>query len=142
MDRSRTAFMHDPLFKKHRTGAGHPECPEKYDAIMSVLKRRELLSHLIELKPRAATEAEILACHTPQYLETVKRDIQSGATNLSTGDTILSPDSLDVALQAAGGVLNAVDAVIENRAANAFCLVRPPGHHATATHGMGFCIFN
>ncbi len=61
---------------------------------------------------------------------------------LSTGDTQVGPESLEVALKAAGGVLNAIDAVIAGEARNAFCAVRPPGHHATAGRGMGFCIFN
>ena len=63
-------------------------------------------------------------------------------TTLSTGDTTVGPRSLEVALMAAGGVLNAVDAVMSRKAANAFCVVRPPGHHARPVQGMGFCIFN
>jgi acetoin utilization deacetylase AcuC-like enzyme len=94
------------------------------------------------IPPRAATEDEVAACHTRKYIDIVKHDVAQGYEALSTGDTPLSPDSLEVALQAVGGVLNAVDAVVERRVQNGFCAVRPPGHHATPGRGMGFCIFN
>ncbi|HMC57856.1 MAG TPA: histone deacetylase, partial [Candidatus Solibacter sp.] len=91
---------------------------------------------------RAAAPEELLLCHTPEYLRTAKQDVESGRTSLSTGDTDITPNSWDVASQAVGGVLNAVDAVIASRARNGFCVVRPPGHHANAGRGMGFCLFN
>jgi len=72
----------------------------------------------------------------------VEREVMTGFHELSTGDTIICPRSLDAALRATGGVLNAVDAVFAKKARNAFCIVRPPGHHATPFRGMGFCIFN
>jgi len=97
---------------------------------------------LARLEPRAATEDELLLCHTRPYLETARRDIASGRLWLSTGDTDIGPNSWEVAARAAGSVLNAVDAVLAGHARNAFCAVRPPGHHATASRGMGFCIFN
>jgi len=94
------------------------------------------------MEPRPATDAEVLACHTRDYLATVRRDVASGAESLSTGDTDVCRDSLEAALLAAGGVLSAVDAVVGSKVKNAFCVVRPPGHHATPDRGMGFCIFN
>jgi acetoin utilization deacetylase AcuC-like enzyme len=84
----------------------------------------------------------VALCHTPGYIETARRDIESGAFCLSTGDTNVSEKSFKTALFAVGGAIVAVDAVVEGRAGNAFCVVRPPGHHATRTHGMGFCVFN
>ncbi|MEQ1843460.1 MAG: histone deacetylase, partial [Verrucomicrobiales bacterium] len=80
--------------------------------------------------------------HDPAYVELVAREIAKGSRRLSTGDTDVGPQSYEVALVATGGVLNAVDEVMEGRLRNAFCAVRPPGHHATADRGMGFCIFN
>src|SRR5205814_5186361 len=80
--------------------------------------------------------------HTRDYLETAKADIASGAHDLSTGDTAICPKSFEVALRAVGGVLNAVDEVMTGKLKNAFCAVRPPGHHARPAQGMGFCLFN
>ena len=92
--------------------------------------------------PRAATEDEILRVHTPDYLKLVRAEVGAGRRILSTGDTELSPGSLAAAMAAAGTVVSAVDAVMRGRARNAFCAVRPPGHHASQARGMGFCVFN
>ena len=137
-----TALLADPIYKQHLTGAGHPEQPGRYDAVVQALEEAGLLEDLQEIDRRAASEEEILLCHTPDYLETVKREVAAAARMLSTGDTVISEKSYAVAREAVGGVLQAVDAVVEGRAANAFCVVRPPGHHATPARGMGFCIFN
>ena len=137
-----TALLLDPIYKRHRTGPGHPECPERYDAITSALERAGLVEPAIRLSPRLASEDELAACHTRPYIELARREILSGGVELTTGDTNVCSDSFDVALRAAGGVLDAVDAVFSGTAHNAFCAVRPPGHHATPDRGMGFCIFN
>jgi acetoin utilization deacetylase AcuC-like enzyme len=101
-----------------------------------------LTGQLQRIAPRPATEDEIALCHGHRYIEQAHLDILSGASELSTGDTAVSGDSWDVALNAVGGILNAVDAVVQGNARNAFCVVRPPGHHARPDQGMGFCIFN
>ncbi|MEJ7608852.1 MAG: histone deacetylase [Bryobacteraceae bacterium] len=137
-----TALLLDSIYKQHAPGEGHPERPERYDAITAALNASGLLSTSVRVKPRAATEDEVASVHPRDYIHLVKRDVARGARELSTGDTQISSRSLAVALEAAGGVLNAVDAVAEGRAKNAFCAVRPPGHHAGPTRGMGFCIFN
>jgi len=141
-DSLRTAILYAHLFKQHDTGPGHPESPERCDAVMHGLERTGLKDRLLALAPRMAGNEEVLACHTESYLRTVRRDVASGADALSTGDTAVGPRSFEAALYAAGGVLEAVDAVFASRAKNAFCVVRPPGHHATPDRGMGFCIFN
>jgi acetoin utilization deacetylase AcuC-like enzyme len=137
-----TALLADPLYKRHIPGPGHPERPERLDAVLSALDAGGLTTQMLRVQPRAATEDELAACHSRSYLAIVQHDAARGNETLSTGDTELSAESLDVALEAAGGVLNAVDTVIERRAQNAFCAVRPPGHHAAPGRGMGFCIFN
>jgi acetoin utilization deacetylase AcuC-like enzyme len=134
--------MYDPVFREHLVGRDHPERPERLDAVMNALGRAGLTERLVPVPSRTATDDELLLCHTPEYLSAARRDVASGRPYLSTGDTDITPNSWDVAARAAGGVMNAVDAVFAGRADNAFCAVRPPGHHATASRGMGFCLLN
>jgi acetoin utilization deacetylase AcuC-like enzyme len=133
-----TALLADTICKEHHTGRHHPERPERFDAALGAVEDL----NLTRLEPRVANEDEVALCHGREYIRLVEREVMTGFHELSTGDTIISPRSLDAALRAAGGVLNAVDAVFDKRAQNAFCIVRPPGHHATPTRGMGFCIFD
>jgi len=137
-----TGLVADPTSKEHLTGPDHPESPDRYDAAFVALCRSGLMDHLQKIPCRAALDEEIARCHTPEYIALVKREISAGRSWLSTGDTIVSPNTLVAALNAVGGVLNAVDAVCLSKIKNAFCLVRPPGHHATPDRGMGFCVFN
>jgi len=138
----RTGLAQDIFFKEHLTGDGHPERPARYDAVIAALTKAGLTDALIKIPTRDALEAEITACHTPAYFAQAKKDIAAGRNSLSSGDTNVSEKSFDVALRAAGTVMNAVDAVVEGKMRNAFCVVRPPGHHARPAGGMGFCVFN
>ena len=133
-----TGLLADPVSKEHCTGPGHPERPERFDAAAGALAGLDLT----RIESRAAVEEEVALCHSPKYIRVVQRDVASGFGDLSTGDTAVCTSSMQVALRAAGGVLNAVDAVMAGTVRNAFCIVRPPGHHATPDRGMGFCIFN
>jgi acetoin utilization deacetylase AcuC-like enzyme len=137
-----TALSADPFCREHLAGREHPERPERFDAIMDALRQSGAMDRLIQLDPRVATEEELLLCHTPGYLRVAQTDVEAGRSYLSTGDTDITRNSWDVAVRAAGSVLNSVDAVLAGRARNAFCVVRPPGHHATASRGMGFCLLN
>jgi len=137
-----TGLVYDPLYKEHRPGPRHPESPMRCDAVMEGIQRAMPLDALAGIKPRPATVPELELCHTRDYIEIARADIASGIGCLGTGDTDVSERSFEVALMAAGGVLAAVDAVMEGKVRNAFCAVRPPGHHATPDRGMGFCIFN
>ena len=139
---ARTALLADPIYKQHDPGAGHPERPERYDAVIHALEAAGLMPSLPRIQARAATEDEIALCHSRDYIHTAKREIAAGLHELSTGDTNVGLRSFEVALEAAGGVLNTVDAVLTGQAQRAFCVVRPPGHHARPEQGMGFCIFN
>ena len=132
----------DAVSKNHLTGEGHPERPARFDAVARALEVAGHVAAMKAIESRAATDDEVLACHTSSYLKMVERDIAVGHHVLSTGDTEIGPKSLDVARRAAGGALNAVDAIFAAKVTNAFCVVRPPGHHATRSRGMGFCIFN
>ncbi|MBI4464824.1 MAG: histone deacetylase [Acidobacteria bacterium] len=142
---TRTGFVYDETYLRHLPGdTGHPECPERLIAIVEMLQRTGLLSSLYRITPRSASIAELALAHEPDYLSLVKREGErvQGVRMLTTGDTVISEDSVEVARLAAGGVLAAVDAVMQESVSNAFCAVRPPGHHATRTRGMGFCIYN
>ena len=140
-----TGLVFDEVYLRHLAGnTGHPERPERLTAIMNGLDKAGLLDTLERVPARRATDDELALMHTRAYINLVRRELANvqGPKSLSTGDTLVSHDSFEAAYMAAGGVLNAVDAVMDGRAKNAFCAVRPPGHHATPDRGMGFCVFN
>ncbi|MEI9811171.1 MAG: histone deacetylase [Acidobacteriota bacterium] len=139
---SGTALVADAIYKQHDTGPGHPEQPARYDAVIGALEAAGLAGAMQRMEPRTATVDEIALVHTRPYIALAEREIRSGRRELSTGDANVSEQSYDVALLATGGVLQAVDAVMADKVDNAFCAVRPPGHHARPDQGMGFCIFN
>ena len=137
-----TGLVFDHGYRRHDPGPGHPESPDRYMALSEAFRKTRILETAVRIAPRAATEDDIHLAHTRHYWKTVQHDVARKADRLSTGDTNLGEHSLETALLAAGGALAAVDAVFEGHAKNAFVAVRPPGHHATASRGMGFCVFN
>jgi acetoin utilization deacetylase AcuC-like enzyme len=138
----KTALVADPKCLRHITGFGHPERPERYSAVFDALKDAGLLAKLERVEPRVVTAEDLQLAHDARYLELAEHEITSKLPQLSTGDTTISPGSWEAARTAAGSALAAVDVVMAGKAGNAFCLVRPPGHHASADRGMGFCVLN
>jgi len=135
-----TAYVYDPIYLEHNLHS-HPENARRLERVLSVLEDEAMLPRLLPLKPRPATIEELQRVHAPAHIERVQRVAQSGGGNLDP-DTYTSPRSFDAALMAAGGLIRAVEAVLAGEIANGFALVRPPGHHATPTRAMGFCLFN
>lgn len=140
------AIVAHPDYLRHITGAGHPESSERFAVIDLALRRAGLLTVDSLVLPRLATREELLLCHKATYVDLVHHEIhqiaQGRIASLSNGDVIICPESWHTALLAVGGALSGVEAVMHGRAVAAFCTGRPPGHHATSTQGMGFCIFN
>ncbi len=137
-----TALVADPICKRHETGRSHPESARRFDAVVGGLETGGLAAKMTRLSPRPIGREDLLLAHTAEYLALAEGEITSGETQLSTGDTVIGPHSWEAALTAAGSALAAVDAVVAGKVANAFCVVRPPGHHASADRGMGFCVLN
>src|SRR5229473_1106537 len=119
---------------------GHIESAESKRRIRNLVEVSGLIDHLVQLKPRPATEDEILRLHTREYVERIKK-LSSEAGGEAGEETPFGPGSYEIALLAAGGCITAVDAVLDGKVDNAYALVRPPGHHAEKDQGRGFCIF-
>ncbi len=135
-----TGFVYDPIFLEHDTGT-HPENGSRMTAAMSLLEDCGLLAKLERIAVRAATAEELALVHDPRYVAGVRRLADEGGGWVDP-DTLITPRSYDVAAHVVGGTLNALDAVMRGDVRSAYCLVRPPGHHATPMQAMGFCLFN
>ncbi len=138
---SRTTVFFDPLYLEHDTGFGHPERAERLEAAMETLRSTGLAEKVSIASPRDASEEEIGLVHPQPYIDVVREVAQSGGGWLDA-DTHVSPRSFHAALRSAGAALEGLERIFSGESDNAFCLARPPGHHATATRGMGFCLFN
>ncbi len=137
---NKTGYVSDPFYLRHKTEP-HPENPGRLIAIQNQLESSEFYNNLIPIQPHKATEEEIALVHDSGYVESVKQSCADDVRNLDA-DTIISPDSYDAALLSAGAGMTAIDQIITESIQNAFCAVRPPGHHAEQDHAMGFCLFN
>lgn len=140
----KTGFVSHPIYRQHDTGPAHPESPERLAAIEGHLVKSGLISELVEIKPADGPDlaAWIDTVHHPRYYETLKEMVPEDETVYLDPDTPFSPLSLAAAEKAVSGILTAADRVMSGSIQNAFCAVRPPGHHAEADRAMGFCLFN
>ena len=125
----------------HDTGEYHPECADRLRAINHVLEHEDFSFLFRDQAPRATTE-QLARAHPPAHIERVFNAVPASGLAEIDGDTVLSPGSAEAALRSAGAVCFAVDEVAAGKCRNAFCAVRPPGHHAEAERAMGFCLFS
>ncbi len=137
-----TGLLADEISLQHASGPGHPESPARFIAVIDSLQTAGLTERMASIPAQRAEAGSIELCHTRAYRELAEREILGGKRQLSTGDTTVCERSLEVSLRAVGGTLKAIDLVVTGELERAFCAVRPPGHHATGSVGMGFCIFN
>jgi acetoin utilization deacetylase AcuC-like enzyme len=148
-----TALIYDSIFLEHLTPPNHPERPQRLEMAIKVLEALNWLERdgLVQISPRAATEDELALIHDRAYIQQVKafaeevaREMQYDGrhTRKFATDTYISAQSYAAAIKAAGAPLTAIDAIMGGEVDNAYCLVRPPGHHALPDEAMGFCLFN
>jgi acetoin utilization deacetylase AcuC-like enzyme len=136
-----TLYLHHPIFLEHLLPSGHPERPERLLAISEALSDPRFDPLERRLAPAADLDTMTLA-HDQEYVDLVSNNVPSEGFVRLDLDTFMSPKSLEAALHAVGAACHAVDEVMVGRANNAFCAVRPPGHHAESWRAMGFCLFN
>jgi acetoin utilization deacetylase AcuC-like enzyme len=136
-----TLLIEDPIFLRHLVPITHPERPDRLLAVGRALAQ-DRFKPLVRKPSPAADVAVLSSTHPDSFVERVRKAVPDIGTAQIEADTWLSPDSFTVALHSIGGACLAIDEVIAGRASNAFCAMRPPGHHARPAYAMGFCIFN
>ena len=135
-------IVYDSIFEEHQTGLGHPEQNDRASFVYQKIKEKELLRQTESIPLRECPMNQLTLAHDLHYLQSSKEEIELGLPSLNTGDTAISKQTWKVASKVTGGVLNAVDQIVEGKHNHAFCITRPPGHHANRKKGMGFCLFN
>ncbi|MBI2709850.1 MAG: histone deacetylase [Actinobacteria bacterium] len=134
-------YLTDPRFLDHDTGRGHPERPARLGAVAQGIDAAGLREAIVPAEPRRATRDDLERVHPGAFVDAIERFCSAGGGAIDP-DTHAGPGSFEAALLAAGAGLEAIDRLDRGEADAAFCAVRPPGHHATSTRAMGFCLFN
>lgn len=140
--KSQTAYISHADCLKHNMGTYHPECPQRLIAIENQLLTSGLMEQLQRYEAPLATLEQLARAHSPAYIESIQATSPNSGLAYLDPDTAMNPFTLNAALRAAGAAVLATDLVLTHQAKNAFCAVRPPGHHAESAHAMGFCLFN
>ncbi|MBU2490947.1 MAG: histone deacetylase [Proteobacteria bacterium] len=140
--RNHTALLYDRRFLLHDTGWSHPECAQRLGALYGGIKNAGLLDRLLIRTARPAGMKWLEAVHDRSYIQKFKQACKSGEPYFGHSDNAMGKETFEVAKLAVGAVLKATDLVMRGRVRNAFCAVRPPGHHAGRSSALGFCFFN
>ncbi len=138
----KTGLLYDQRFLLHKTGEGHPEVPDRLTVMMRGIEEAGLLPMLVPIPVTAAKMKWIEKVHSPKYIHRFEEACMLDLGELGEADNHICPQTYDTALLAVGGILNAIDVLMEGKVDNAFCAVRPPGHHAEMMDAYGFCFFN
>ncbi|MDB0054481.1 histone deacetylase family protein [Candidatus Pelagibacter sp.] len=137
----KTGLITSDTYQNHNTGEGHPEKIDRVTAVIDNFKRLDN-KNLIWKKPTKFDQSFLINTHSSEYIDLVSKSFPENGLAFLDGDTVVSPGSKDATKDAVGSIITAIDGVQNKDFKNAFCAVRPPGHHAEKDKAMGFCIYN